>query len=445
MKRFSIIGLAIVLFLTVTAVSEGAQTLTMSATPNEVIANGYAQIQLSARLLDNYNRPMAKKTVTFTTTAGKLLKAGVKTDANGWAYNILSSGVTPGQATVVAKFSTAKKVISASTNVTFVQYAPAFLPSGIYSLLDGSISTQSLLADEYVEGISIRGSWNLIEKTEGVFDWSRIDSMVALAGISGKQASIAIMPGTSTPEWVYTKGARKFTFTDDNIYHSTYGQELYSPMPWDDIYLTSWKKFIRAFGLRYKDNPVVSWVRITGPMNTTTMDWTMQTKEDWDKYIGTVDEFSDARLIAAINEVTDIFAAAFPSKPLSIAVSRTKVTDDPPYLTAATEVTDYGFATYPGQFLVQVNGWNGDIGDLFTQMPEANLLTDRAPDIGAQMIWSATNDPDCRMNGGISPCDPYTSLVNAVQEAIDYNLSFLEIYANDIMNSDLQSVLGMFE
>lgn len=287
-------------------------------------------------------------------------------------------------------------------------------------------------------------SWKNIEPQEGVFRWKNIDSLIQKAVSYGKKVSITILPGEETPEWVYTKGARKFDFINRNIYDLDYGKASYCPMPWDPIFLTEWKKMIDALGARYSGNPIVSWVRITGPMNTAGGDWTLQAKEDWDKYIGTADEFSDEKLIAAVEDVIDYFATAFPSKPLPIAISNTKITDNPPYHTAANAVTNYGFATYPNQFLIQNNGWSAYIPLPNKEDPDMDLFKTHVPYTGTQMVWSASNDPSCRMNGRISPCDPYTSFNGAIELAKIYQLSFIEVYAADVLNSDLQTILGSF-
>jgi hypothetical protein len=437
-----VFALVTVVFALVT-VSEGA--IILDAAPNIVVANGISQVNISAQLLGGrYNNvPLAYKTITFLTIDGVILKPKVKTDSNGWAYTSLISSTTPGEVTITAKYGKQ----SASTNVMFIECGAecnvSYPPKGIYSLLRGSeIPLESLLSNQYVKGISIRASWDSIESGEGTFDWSYIDNLVSQAKTANKTISITIMPGVYTPEWVYAKGAEKFYFIDRNQYHPTYGQELYCPMPWDEIYLTSWKNFIEALAYRYAGNPVVSWIRITGPMNTVSGDWNLQAKEDWDKYIGTENEFSDEKLITSINKVTDWFTAAFPSKPLSIAIAKTKITDSPPFLMAATAVTNYGFANYPNQFFIQMNGWKATI---LLDDPELELFRIYAPHTGAQMVWSATDDPYCRMNGGYYlPCDPYTSLAGAVESAKDYNLNFLEIYAEDIVNPYLQSVLEIF-
>ncbi len=435
MKKSRIIYLVLTLLFTLAAVSEAA--ITLNVTPNSVTADGNTQATISAQLLGRYNKPLANRTIYFSTTGGVLTATKAITDTNGWAYTAISS-TQPGEVTVTAKYGRQ----SATAKVTFIENIVNYPPEGIYSLLGKGIQeVESLLENESVKGISIRIHWEAVEPQEGMFDWTYLDSLISQAGIAGKGASITIIPGVHTPEWVYAKGARKFYFIDRNPYHTTYGQELYCPMPWDDIYLTSWKNFIEALAGRYRENPVVSWIRVTGPTNTTTGDWNLQSKEDWDKYTGTEDEFSDERLIEAVKQAIDWFATNT-AKPVSLAIARTKVSDKP--WSAATEVVNYGFANYPNQFNIQINSWNSNIPSFDKQNAKMELIKQAVPYAGAQMVSSATNDPYCRMNGKQTPCDPYASLKGAIDKAIEYNLSFLEIYASDIKNPELQDILEGF-
>jgi hypothetical protein len=140
----------------------------------------------------------------------------------------------------------------------------------------------------------------------------------------------------------------------------------------------------------------------------------------------------------------DKFALEFQTKPLYIAIAKTKIADIRPFLTAATEITDYGFAMYPDRFNFQVNGWKNNLPDPAVSVSDTKLIKKYAPSVRAQMIWSATDDSYCRMNNKIEHCNPYTSLAGAVEKALDYNLGFLEIYAEDVVNPDLQDILEMF-
>lgn len=443
MKRSKIItlGALLIVLFAFTVTAEAA--IDLYVTPDSVKADGKSQINVAARVTGWFNLPVANAPVSFFTTAGTLSTNRVRTNGSGLATVTLTSGLNPGEITVMAKYfsqyATARVILTES-----IILPPITLPQGIFSLLSSEIPVESLLTNESVAGISIRASWNSMEPEEGAFNWSYIDTLLSNAENAGKKVSLTILPGVSTPEWVYAKGAQKFSFIYLNPEHPTSGEELYCPIPWDEVYLTSWRNFIEALAARYGKNPTVAWIRITGPMNTVSAEWNLQAKEEWDKYIGTENEFSDEKLIVSIKKVTDWFAAAFPLKPLSIAIARTKITDSPPFLRAATEVTNYGFSSYPAQFLIQMNGWKNNVPTPDIQVPDTELFKQYAPLTGAQMVWSATNDQYCRMNNRETPCDPYTSLAGAVELAKDYQLSFLEIYAEDIINADLQGILEQF-
>jgi hypothetical protein len=432
----------VVLFAVCAISTVSVAAVTFTATPDTVLADGQSQVEISLFALDMKNRPLADKTITFSATQGTLTETEVVTNSEGCAYTMLIADTEPGEVIITASH----KSRSIKTMVNFVA-PPSEDPcpnKKIFSLLGYGVPTESLLQNESVSGISIRASWNAIEAQEGIFDWGAIDNLISQADMYGKKVSITIIPGIDAPEWVYDKGAKKFDFINRNSWLPSYGEEMYCPMPWDDIFLTSWENFIKAFATKYEQNPTVSWIRITGPMNTVTAEWNLQSIEDWEKYEGTEDEFSDAKLIAAIKTVIDKFALEFQTKLLSIAIAKTKITDTRPFLTAATEITDYGFAIYPDRFNFQVNGWKNNLPDPAVSVTDTELIKEYAPSVGAQMVWSATDDPYCRMNNKIEPCNPYTSLAGAVETAIDYNLSFLEIYAEDVVNPDLQDILDMF-
>lgn len=432
----------VVLFAICTIGKVSSAAVTFTATPDTVSADGQSQVEISLCALGRGKRPLADKTITFSATQGTLTEIEVITNSEGCAYTTLIADTEPGEVIITASH----KGQSIKTMVNFVA-TPSEDPcpnKKIFSLLGDGVPLESLLQNESVSGISIRASWNAIEAQEGIFDWSAIDNLISQADMYGKKVSITIIPGINAPEWVYDKGARKFDFINRNPWMPSYGEEMYCPMPWDDIFLTSWGNYIKAFATKYEQNPTVFWIRVTGPMNTVAADWNLQSIEDWEKYEGTEDEFSDAKLIAAIKTVIDKFALEFQTKPLSIAIAKTRITDTRPFLTAATEVTDYGFAMYPDRFNFQVNGWKNNLPGPEVPVPDMELIKEYAPSVGAQMVWSATDDPYCRMNNNIEPCNPYTSLAGAVETALDYNLGFLEIYAKDIVNPDLQDILDMF-
>jgi hypothetical protein len=123
----------------------------------------------------------------------------------------------------------------------------------------------SMLTNPSVDGISIRMFWTDVEPTEGVFGWSTLDSLIAQTASAGKVVSIRIMPGYSTPDWVYAAGAQAFNFVWDQ---STWGPAFCSiariPVPWDPVFLSKWNALVQAFGAHYSNNAAVVAVKITG-------------------------------------------------------------------------------------------------------------------------------------------------------------------------------------
>src|ERR1700756_4108767 len=61
------------------------------------------------------------------------------------------------------------------------------IPRGVFSLGPGSEPADSqVLANQDVDGISIRQPWSNLEKSPGVFDWGFLDSEISRAGKAGK-------------------------------------------------------------------------------------------------------------------------------------------------------------------------------------------------------------------------------------------------------------------
>src|SRR5260370_22392314 len=105
------------------------------------------------------------------------------------------------------------------------------IPKGIVSMpaTEPGGFPDSILNDPRVVGLDLGDQWPDIEATEGVYDWSSIDSELAKAEAHGKQVVLVITSGgINVPDWLLTDypDIRTFSFIDLNPYHSTYGQEL---------------------------------------------------------------------------------------------------------------------------------------------------------------------------------------------------------------------------
>ena len=73
----------------------------------------------------------------------------------------------------------------------------AQVPRGVFSLSNTDrIANDIVLNNPDVTAISIRQGWASLEPSEGVFDWTFLDSEVARAAAAGKQVMLRI--GTQT-------------------------------------------------------------------------------------------------------------------------------------------------------------------------------------------------------------------------------------------------------
>ena len=123
----------------------------------------------------------------------------------------------------------------------------------------------SMLANQSVDGISLRVSWNDVEPSDGTFMWTTLDSLVAQAASANKVVVIRVMPGWETPAWLFSEGAQAFSFIwDQSIWGPALCTPVSIPVPWDPIYLSKWTALIRAMGAHYDGNPAIAAVKIAG-------------------------------------------------------------------------------------------------------------------------------------------------------------------------------------
>src|SRR5450631_3239510 len=101
-------------------------------------------------------------------------------------------------------------------------FASAQIPRGVFSLSStGKACSATMLANPDVTGVSIRYAWASLEPTEGVYNWSFLDSEVARVAAAGKEALLRIGTQADKPAWVTTAvtnaGGTFFTFKIGNV------------------------------------------------------------------------------------------------------------------------------------------------------------------------------------------------------------------------------------
>lgn len=310
----------------------------------------------------------------------------------------------------------------------------AQVPVGVSYLANSDrASLQSVLDNPSVDGLSIRVSWSTIETSDGVYDWSFIDSEVAKAAASGKWVLLRVVTMAGRPQWltdaIVAAGGKFFTWTDTDGAHSC-------PVLWDPVFVAKKTEMLANLGARYGNNPTIKILAINFA-NCTSEDWNIphlpENIADW-LALG----YDTYAMLDVWKQFLDTVMAGFPNTYVALAINsngHTGVVDlDPDANYLARNAILYANLTYPGRLIVQKNGFSATT----TAAPGGDgtnyeLLYDAYPNSGGQMLFSCSNDPTWRMNGGV-PGDPATILHNSVNIALGYRLKYLEIYQLDCVS-----------
>jgi Beta-galactosidase len=317
-------------------------------------------------------------------------------------------------------------------------------PFGVFSLTPaGKPVKAEILTHPAVAGVSIRQPWPAVQPAEGVYDWSYLDQQVARSAAAGKQILLRVVAGgEETPPWVVAAGVHTVTFVDKNRYHATYQQPLTIPVFWDPMFLQHKTQLIRAMGQQFSAHPHLVVVSASCA-NATSDDWHVpHTSADVANWLAA--GYTSAQLIAACQAILDTTMTAFPNQYVLLAVGRNGTTLDPDPDYVARQVVAYARASYPGRLMVQKNALSADTPDptLLPSLGAWQIVFDHPPDVAGQMVWRVTDDATCRMNGGVTPCDPATMLHEAVTLGAAYGMRYQEIYQKDLLNPALAAVIS---
>jgi len=302
------------------------------------------------------------------------------------------------------------------------------IPRGVFSLPPSDQSAQDgSLTNPDVDGISIRSGWISIEPTEGVFNWSFLDSEVARAAAAGKVVILRIATQAGKPAWVTqavsNAGGLFFNFVDDGVSTSI-------PVFWDPTYLAKKKAMIAAVGAHFANNPTVK-VIAASFANATSEDWNVPHTSDlipqWQALGYTSDKMLDAG-----KQIIDATMVAFPNQYVALAVAGDGSLDpDSDYVSRNAVAT--ANASWPGRLIVQKNCLSAVNPPAPGTNSDFELLWDSRPNVAGQMLWSCAGDTTYRNNGGVA-ADPGTILQNSVDAGVSYGMNYIEIYQTDVAN-----------
>lgn len=310
----------------------------------------------------------------------------------------------------------------------------ADVPRGVFSLVpnDGVPASDTVLANPDVTGISIRYGWLGLEPTEGVYNWTFLDSEVARAAAAGKTVLLRIVTQAGKPQWVTdaVTNAGGVFFTFDNN-----GTATSIPVFWDPTYLAKKKALIAALGAHFGDNPAVKIISASFA-NSGSEDWSVpHTQEYVTEWLSL--GYTAEKMLDAGKQIVDATMIAFPDAYVAMAingnghVNGTNLDPDADYLSRNVILTSH--LSWPGRFVVQKNSVSATIPPAPGTGGNFEVLWNSRPNVGGQMLFWCANEPTYRMNGGV-PGDPATILHNAIAAGYAYGMKYLEIYQTDVIN-----------
>jgi hypothetical protein len=295
-----------------------------------------------------------------------------------------------------------------------------------------------VLGHPYVKGVALRDSWQSVERSDGVYDWSYFEDEIPRVQAAGKFVLLRVtMGGDNTPNWLMQSGIQTFSFIDKNPYHGTYNQQITIPVFWDPIFLAKKKRAIAEMGQRFGGEPSIAYV-VTACVNAQSSDWFIPTRNP-DITAWRAAGYTTQKIVDACKQTIDATMAAFPGKPVAMAVGPTSIKLDPSDTYVAEAAIAYARATYPGRFVVQRNSLSATTPDpaLTTTLGGWAMVFSNQPQVAGQMLWYVMDDETCRMNGRVVPCDPGITLRRAVYIGSHYGMRFMEIYQTDILAPEI--------
>lgn len=327
-------------------------------------------------------------------------------------------------------------------------------PSGIYALVFGSdglpanLAGNPLLKNPLVDGFRYRSVWQAIQPDSGSeYKWTQLDSQIAIAAAAGKKIGLSISAGLATPDWVYSTPPVVYKYKmqeRDPVTGELVGDQ---PLPWDTAYQAKWLNFVAALGDRYDGNPTISYIVLSGFMESFPMTFVKTMGDDAAVnalaqnppagYPGLTTRYTDssAAYIPAAQKIIDAFMKAFPNTSVILTIDHPFPTDIG--TTDEQTIKNSALAQYPGRFGTMVSALYA------TPAPHTPPGPPLSYPKGFQMVCRATDaarlykDPDPVP----IPAAPIP-LQDALEHGVTLNGKYVEIYDDDLLDPDNQAVVA---
>lgn len=212
-----------------------------------------------------------------------------------------------------------------------------------FTMEDQIASSRQVLEDNpHLAGITIKVQWNRFHPEKDVVNWALLEELIQTISSKNKIVNFGLIPGLSTPEWVYAEGAAKVDaagFDKDR---------RFMPVLWDKVYVKCLAEDLKAIAERYADDPRISGIIVLGH----------NYKEEMhapDPKLLEANGYSHEVVMASWKYWIDLYGELFPEKKLNLVVSQMyKGTN-----TLPMEVATYFVQKHAGRAVLQTDQLNG--------------------------------------------------------------------------------------
>ncbi|HUX35216.1 MAG TPA: beta-galactosidase [Gemmatimonadaceae bacterium] len=304
--------------------------------------------------------------------------------------------------------------------------AVAVASGQVFALMDPGASASTLQAYAAlpsVDGLAFRVLWSSLEPAAGTYDWTALDTALAVARRQGKTITIHVAPSAGgLPGWLGSLGMRSYSYVGPQ------GPRT-DPVPWDSVYLARYRAFVTAMGAHVRATGNMELVAsVSDPVPEPEM--TIVGCQNHQLTGGIA--YDRATYLAAWDSTISTYAGAFPGIRLFIS--------SPIAFICANDGNDgQAFYTDVMRYASSATGhaavFAADLTALGSQRMAQAASLPGAPAVGLQTIWSYSSDPQNRMQG---------SLTDAVCHGWRLGARYFEIYQPDLSSADasVQAAIG---
>ncbi len=208
------------------------------------------------------------------------------------------------------------------------------MPRGIFAVASYVTDMpEEIMRHPAVAGVFLRTSWAKLQPGPDTYDWSSVDDVIDRARVGNKRVSIGVSAGNFTPPWLFRQGVPRVAGTILPVGGGKeHAVEVVVPAVWDPRFRQGYANLLIALAahLRTTDRyEMIALIKICGinensaemrlPHQAGAKTNTAGTATDmvppW-QAVG----YRPSLVIAAFEDLARAHAAAFPDKPLGLAV-----------------------------------------------------------------------------------------------------------------------------